>query len=232
MVFPGRQQWRRFFREWVKPIAIVVLVACTFRSAIADWNDVPTGSMKPTILEGDRILVNKLAYDLKVPFTLWHLLEWGDPQRGDIVVFFSPDEHVRMVKRVVGVPGDALELRENVLYVNGKPAIYDLQEGELSTPMIGPNGQEQVILDETVGTTAHTIMLTPGYGARRSFDSIVVPAGRYFLMGDNRDNSRDSRWFGLVSRDLIVGRSSHIALSLDPARRFLPRWNRFLRPMQ
>src|SRR5215470_5485433 len=114
----------QFWKGWMKPVFVVLIITATFRSAIADWNDVPTGSMKPTILEGDRIFVNKLAYDLKVPFTRQHLLAWGDPKRGDIVVFPSPFDEVRLVKRVVGIPGDRLELRDNRLCVNGEPAAY------------------------------------------------------------------------------------------------------------
>ena len=106
---------RRIWREWVRPVIPVVAVLLVVRSAVADWNDVPTGSMKPTILEGDRIFVNKLAYDLKVPFTGWSLWSFDGPGRGDIVVFFSPDNGTRMVKRVVGLPGDTLELRRNRL---------------------------------------------------------------------------------------------------------------------
>src|SRR4026208_847663 len=114
----------KFWRESAKSWLILILVTCIFRSAIADWNDVPTGSMKPTILEGDRVFVNKLAYDLKVPFTTWHLAEWSNPQRGEIVVFFSPRDEVRLVKRVVGVPGDVVELRNNSLILNGQPVEY------------------------------------------------------------------------------------------------------------
>ena len=82
---------KRFWYSWGKDILWVLLILVPIRSSIADWNDVPTGSMKPTILEGDRIFVNKLAYDLKVPLTQWHLARWGDPARGDIVVCFSPE---------------------------------------------------------------------------------------------------------------------------------------------
>src|SRR5438094_311380 len=100
----------------------MLLVVSSLRSALADWNDVPTGSMKPTIEEGDRVVVNKLAYDLKVPFTTFEVWKWGDPRRGDIVVLFSPKDGMRLVKRVVGVPGDRIEMRDNQLYVNGDAA--------------------------------------------------------------------------------------------------------------
>src|SRR5947209_7594500 len=97
----------RKFWNFIRPIAILVIVLFAVRSSIADWNDVPTGSMIPTILEGDRIFVNKLAYDLKVPFTTKHIFTWGDPKRGDICVFFSPEpEGTRLVKRCVGIPGE------------------------------------------------------------------------------------------------------------------------------
>src|SRR5688572_14845969 len=93
-----------------RPFVFVILIVLSFRSSIADWNDVPTGSMNPSILEGDRIFVNKLAYDLKVPFTTWHLAAWDNPKRGDVVVFFSPHDGIRLVKRVIGVPGDRVEV--------------------------------------------------------------------------------------------------------------------------
>ena len=107
----------RFWREWVKPLLVVVIVCTSFRSAVADWNDVPTGSMKPTILEGDRILVNKLAYDLKVPYTTWHLFEWAEPARGELVICYSPADGNRLVKRVIAVGGDHLEMRNNRLFI-------------------------------------------------------------------------------------------------------------------
>src|SRR5690349_2396240 len=99
--------WRRVWYE-LRPIVVMLVVLFSFRSAVADYNVVPTGSMKPSIIEGDRIFVNKLAYDLKVPFTKIHIAEWADPQRGDVVVFDRPSDGVRLVKRVVGIPGDVI----------------------------------------------------------------------------------------------------------------------------
>src|SRR5947209_242579 len=104
----GRWLWRQ-----VRAFVFIFVILAALRSAVADWNDVPSGSMIPTILEGDRIFVNKLAYDLKVPFTTVHLATWDNPSRGDIVVFFSPDEGTRLVKRVIALPGDTIELRQN-----------------------------------------------------------------------------------------------------------------------
>ena len=97
-----------FFQGWIFSLLVAVLIATSIKSAIADWNTVPTGSMKPTIVEGDRIFVNKLAYDLKVPYTTFHIAEWDNPKRGEIVVFYSPEDGKRLVKRVVGTPGDTI----------------------------------------------------------------------------------------------------------------------------
>src|SRR5881398_2860983 len=108
----------------IKVFLVMILIISSLRSALADWNDVPTGSMKPTIQEGDRVVVNKLAYDLKVPFTMIELAKWGDPKRGDIVVLFSPEDGVRLVKRVVAVPGDRIEMRDEQLFVNGRAASW------------------------------------------------------------------------------------------------------------
>ncbi len=224
---PERTWVSRFFREWVRPILIVVIVACTFRSAIADWNDVPTPSMNPTILEGDRIFVNKLAYDLKVPFTRWRLVEWDEPERGDVIVFFSPDQDVRMVKRVVGVPGDRLTLRNNRLYVNGKAAGYGPLDDAIIDQMAPARRTGSRFAFETIDGQSHPIMVIPGRGARVSCSTITVPEGQYFAMGDNRDNSRDSRWLRLVPREGIVGRATGVAMSFDPTHWYMPRWDRF-----
>jgi signal peptidase I len=123
-LFPSKQRSLQFLRQDVKPLLITALVLFAIRSAVADWNDVPTGSMKPTIIEGDRVFVNKLAYDLKVPFTTWHLAQWDNPKRGDIVVFYSPADEMRLVKRVIGLPGDVIELRHDQLLLNGQPVAY------------------------------------------------------------------------------------------------------------
>src|SRR5215210_6949644 len=109
---------KKVLRE-IRIFVLMILIVSSLRSALADWNDVPTGSMKPTIQEGDRVVVNKLAYDLKVPFTTIDIVKWGNPKRGDIVVLFSPVDGTRLVKRVVAVPGDKVEMKENQLFVNG-----------------------------------------------------------------------------------------------------------------
>lgn len=218
------------WRKTIKPILITVVVLTSFRSAVADWNDVPTGSMRPSILEGDRIFVNKLAYDLKAPFTTLRLLRWGEPARGDVVVFFSPADGRRMVKRVIGLPGDVIAMRGNRVFINGEPADYR-PAGPDVTPLAGTQPPQRALIERT-DAGAHPMLVTPARKAVRSFGPMVVPDDQYFLMGDNRDNSYDSRWIGCVDRDLIVGRTRWIALSVDPERHFLPRWERWFSRMR
>jgi len=210
----------------IRVFLAMLLVVSSLRSALADWNDVPTGSMKPTIEEGDRVVVNKLAYDLKIPFTTFELLKWGDPQRGDIVVLFSPADGTRLVKRVVGVPGDRIEMRDNTLFVNGRAA----QWREIGLQDDSEQGSS-VLVEENLAGVNHQVMFTPQIPAVRSFGPLTVPPGRYFVMGDNRDNSNDSRFIGLIDRRRIVGKATAVAFSFDRAHHFAPRFNRFFKPI-
>jgi signal peptidase I len=221
----------RAWRDWLRSILFIVLAVTAFRSAIADWNDVPTGSMKPTILEGDRIVVNKLAYDLKVPYTRWRLARWSDPARGDIVVLSSPADDKRLVKRVVGLPGDTIAMVSNRLVVNGQPVSYSPLDPNL-VATFDPQGDHRVIAAEELGDEPHAMMITPGAQTLRSFPPLAIPEGRYFLMGDNRDESFDSRHFGLVDRELIIGRALAVAGSVNPEEHYMPRWERFFRGLK
>jgi signal peptidase I len=225
---PPQSLLGRFWSGWVKPIGMAMIVVFTLRSAVADWNDVPSQSMEPTILIGDRIFVNKLAYDLKVPFTTWHLATWGGPERGDVVVFYSPTDGKRMVKRVVGVPGDKVQMVNDQLRINGKPLAYQpltatVDESQLADPK--PHDMQL----EQLGDTLHTVMAQPRRAAMKNFGPIQVPQGQYFMMGDNRDNSGDSRYFGAVPRDAIVGKAVGLAFSLDHNNGYWPRWSRCFR---
>ena len=113
----------KFWQEW-RGLLIFLAVMLLFRSAIADWNQVPTGSMKPTILIGDRVVVNKLAYDLKLPFTTWHLVKWDNPKRGEIVTFYSPKDEKLLIKRIICISGDVVALRNNQLFINNQASEY------------------------------------------------------------------------------------------------------------
>ena len=211
---------KKVLRE-IRIFILMILIVSSLRSALADWNDVPTGSMKPTIQEGDRVVVNKLAYDLKVPFTTIAIFKWGDPARGDIVVLFSPVDGTRLVKRVVALPGDKVEMRDNQLFVNGRLAKQS--PIALSTDDSGSVN----ILDEDLYGHNHKVMLMPEVMAVRSFGPIVVPKGNYFVLGDNRDNSNDSRFIGFIERRRIVGKAVAVAFSLDRNHYFVPRMDRF-----
>jgi signal peptidase I len=209
---------------------IVLMVGLVmFRSAFADWSVVPTGSMQPTIQIGDRIFVDKAAYDIRVPLThisLWHI---ADPQRGDIVVLDSHAANERLVKRVIGIPGDEIALRGNVLYVNGLAATYSSTIVQGIHDDIDDPARYEV---ERTGNMQHLVRLSLYHpGEMRDFGPVAVPAGQYLLMGDNRDNSMDSRYLGFFPRNEIVGRSRYVALSLDPDNHYLPREKRFDAPL-
>jgi signal peptidase I len=219
------------WREWIRSVLTTALVLFSFRSAVADWNDVPSGSMRPTIVEGDRILVNKLAYDLKVPFTTVQLAHWGDPRRGDVVVLWSPYDGQRLVKRAVGVPGDVIEVREQRLLVNGEPAAYGPIPEDMARPLEIGDLPATVVAAETVSGRTHPVMSLTREGPHSSMAPLEIPAGQYFVMGDCRDNSFDSRFFGLVARDRIVGRATAVVLSVDRDHVYRPRWSRFFTPL-
>jgi signal peptidase I len=223
---------RRWWREEIRSLLILALVICSIRSSLADWNDVPTGSMKPTLIEGDRIFVNKLAYDLKVPFTTWHIAEWSDPQRGDIAVFFSPHDGKRLVKRVIGLPGDTLELQNERLILNGEPIEYAPLDETIAAQVAGPERSASEFALEQLPARPHAVMATPALPAPRDFGPMKVPADQYFMLGDNRDNSFDSRFWGCVSRSQIVGRATTVVMSLDRDRCWKPRSERWLRALE
>lgn len=215
------------WREWFRPLLIIGVLMFSFRSAVADWNDVPTGSMKPTILEGDRIFINKVAYDFKIPFTMVRIAEWGDPLWGDIVVLRSPEDGKRLVKRVVGVPGDTIEMRRGRLYVNDLPATYEELDDQIVHQIASEDRPDFLFAAEGYEGRKHPVMINRAGSMARNFGPRVLGPTEFFVMGDNRDNSRDSRWFGPVERELILGRATAVALSVDPSHYYLPRWGRF-----
>ncbi|MES1195546.1 MAG: signal peptidase I [Steroidobacter sp.] len=224
-----RERLNQILREY-RGLMLFISLMLIFRSACADWMTVPTASMNPTIIEGDRILVNKHAYGWRVPFTMMRITHGDDPQRGEIAVFYSPADGKRLVKRVIGVPGDTIEMRDEVLLINGQPQTYlrDSNSYALSANM---SQYEHVFFTEQLQTLQsridHTVMLLPDRLAMRNFGPVKVTADHYFMMGDNRDDSGDSRYFGLASRDTFVGRANKIVASLNPDKWYLPRGDRF-----
>jgi len=207
------------------------VILFSIRSSLADWNDVPSGSMNPTIIEGDRVFVNKLAYDLKVPFTTWHLAQWSNPQRGDIVVFYSPYDGKRLVKRVVGLPGDSIELRNEQLIINGTPVDYTSLNPAISTQLPAGEQQQSQFATEELPKHSHAVMAIPGVPAKRNYGPVTVPADHYFMMGDNRDNSFDSRYYGPVERSRIVGQATDVVFSINKNDYWLPRSQRFFKSL-
>jgi signal peptidase I len=184
--------------------------------------------MNPTILEGDVVWIDKLAYSLRVPLTTIHLRQWSEPARGDIVVVLSPEDETRLIKRVVGIPGDTLAMKNNRLILNGEFVAYTeplIDYTPLISEIYRPHAHfaEEVLDDRT-----HAVMgLAGGTGTRRNFAPITVPKDQYFLMGDSRDTSHDSRAYGFAKRDAVLGQAKGIVVSLDINDTYLPRFGRF-----
>jgi signal peptidase I len=214
--------WREY-----RSLALFLFLMLGFRSAWADWMVVPSGSMNPTILEGDRILVDKHAFGVRIPWTLSRLTSGADPVRGDIVVFDSPADGTTLVKRVIAVPGDSVELDGEQLVVNGTPAHYESGDSGIVRQLLQQTRQQtpEVLRESGVGRT-HDMLLLPLRQSTSAVGPIRIPPDAYFVLGDNRDNSADSRFIGLVPRRSIVGRASRVVVSLDPDRYWLPRVDR------
>lgn len=201
------------------------------RSAVADWYGIPSGSMYPTLMIGDRIVSNRLAYDVKLPFTDVVLKHLADPQRGDIVTFTSPEDGERLVKRVVAVPGDLVEIHGEELVINGEKASYQKASGDLMQRITPGYAGPQLVLTEQILGSSRSIIVMPERTALRNFGPITVPSGQYLMLGDSRDNSRDSRYIGFVKRELITGKVVRVAFSLDTEKFYLPRMDRFGAPL-
>lgn len=212
-----------------RSLLIFLGLMLVFRSAVADWMYVPSGSMNPTIVEGDRILVDKASYGWRIPFTTVRLTQGEDPRRGDIVIFPSPEDGTTLVKRVIGLPGESVEMRGEQLLINGVAVDYapasDPADDDL--PSTTRNQPHQYLTEELDGR-AHSIMVLPGLRAARTFGPVTVPEGQYLVLGDSRDNSKDSRYIGFVPRDSIIGRAHHVLYSLDAEHWYRPRADRLL----
>lgn len=273
------------WRGWVRPLLTVIIVVTTLRSSLLDWNDVPTGSMIPTIVEGDRIVVNKLSFAFNLPFngpvvaipftdiTFDNPLDflpgyyWSAPQRNDIVTFWKPsmlDHHyeaaihhglseqearahadesddggIRMVKRVVAVPGDVVQLRQTTekfdgrpfylskLIINGEEAQYSDKHGiEVTETLLGETRRIRYKRNDAqyMAELREAGRDIPEWAY--NFGPFTVPDGHYLMIGDNRDNSADGRQFGGVELTQITGKAKFVAVSFDGSY-FNPNWPRF-----
>ncbi|VAW64446.1 Signal peptidase I [hydrothermal vent metagenome] len=196
--------------EYSKSFFPVLLIVFLLRGFLVEPFRIPSGSMIPSLYIGDFILVNKFAYGVRMPVFNKVLFEVDKPERGDVVVFRYPrDPSVDYIKRVVGVPGDHIAYYSKVLYVNGKE-VERKKVGEYSGP-----GEHNPSLEyaENLFGVEHNILLTP---KRPGLDAeYIVPEGSYFMMGDNRDNSNDSRYWGIVPEELLVGRAFMVWMHLN-----------------
>lgn len=180
-------------REWIGPLTFLILCLVT-RTSIAGHYQIPTGSMLPAVQIDDRILVNKTAYCLRVPISGTCAIETGMPARGDVVVLDPPEDgDIPLLKRVVALPGETVEIANGRVLINGQQVRYETQTGEIL---------------ETLGTNSHVISSAPG----PDFGPVVVPTGELLVLGDNRGNSRDGRFFGFIPTKSLVGRATKVFL--------------------
>jgi signal peptidase I len=188
--------------------------------------------MNPTIVEGDRLLIDKHSFGLRVPFSLIHLTHGKDPARGDIVILDSPRDGTLLVKRIVAVPGDKVAMDGDTLLVNGKRAQYQHEDATKLRPLPAvTRAQHPLILRESGVGPAHDILLLPDRGPEPLDGPLTVPKSMYFVLGDNRDDSADSRYIGLIPRRNIIGRATRVVVSLDRDRYDLPRRGRWWAPL-
>lgn len=209
--------------EYARSFFPILLIVLLIRSFLVQPYRVPTGSLEPTILPGDFIVVNQFAYGLRLPVLNNKILSVGEPKLGDIVLFRWPsDPRMVFVKRVIGIPGDHLVYKNKVLTINGKVAKQkdlgmDLdQAGAIPMPM--------QVKSESLPSGEHKIFTRSDYNMTDDFD-LIVPAGNYFMMGDNRDNSDDSRVWGFVPEANLVGKAFGIWMSWDSHNNTV-RWKR------
>lgn len=216
----GQKVKEPWWVEYARSFFPILLVVFILRSFLAEPFRIPSGSMKPTLLEGDFIVVNKYDYGLRLPVFGYKLLSIGEPKRGDIIVFKhikSTGESIDMIKRVVGLPGDHIEYKNKVLSINGKPMKQDFQ---METTDVSSQGKVFPVREfkEDLETLQHAIYIHPETTSHERFyhyDDVVVPPNCYFAMGDNRDNSEDSRVWGFVKDEDIQGRAFAIWMSWD-----------------
>jgi len=201
--------------EYARSLFPVLLIVLVFRSFLFEPFKIPSGSMIPTLLVGDFIIVNKFSYGVRLPVLNKKIIDINLPERGDVVVFRYPvDPSVNFIKRAVGLPGDTITYRDKKLFINGEQVEATLagrfESGDIkcTTP-----AADAMVIDERVGSVNHDILLHDRSSGRNG--QWVVPEGHYFMMGDNRDRSNDSREWGFVPEENLLGRATGIWLNFD-----------------
>ncbi len=212
--------------EYARSFFPVILIVLLFRSFIAEPFKIPSGSMMPTLLVGDFILVNKFAYGLRLPVLGTKIVPVGEPKRGDVFVFRYPNpdhdpkkEGVDYIKRVIGLPGDEITYRNKTLYVNGQEAPQTLLGPFVGTGEEGRKMAGTEVADEALPEVTHQILKFPSLSRGGMEGTWHVPAGHYFAMGDNRDNSEDSRYWGFVPEENVVGKAFLTWMNFDDFKR-------------
>lgn len=210
--------------EFSRSFFPALLIVWIIRSFIIQPYRVPTGSLEPTVMPGDFIAVKQYSYGLHLPVINIKILNIGEPKRGDIALFYYPeDTRVRFVKRVVGLPGDHIEYKNKILTINGKTMDQEFQ----GTTLSDEPGQIPTIvvhLKEQLNGIKHDIYVRPNAGMNQDID-VVVPKGHYYMMGDNRDSSLDSRIWGFVPEENLIGQAFGVWMSWNSNQKKV-RWNR------
>lgn len=224
----GKSKNKSFYKEWVEPFLIAAIVALFIRQFAVEAFKIPSGSMIPTLTIGDHLLVNKFVYGPRIPFTDMRIFSGKDPKRGEIIVFKYPkDEGKNFIKRIVGLPGDKIEIRQGKLFINDEPvAVAALGAYNGDDQQSGPPYYDKPMLfNEQLGSVNHPILYLHDQ-TETNYGPALVPKDSVFVMGDNRDNSQDSRVWGFVKQNKILGRALIIYWSWDGENGRWVRWER------
>ena len=200
--------------EYAKSFFPVLVIVLILRSFLIEPFQIPTGSMIPTLEVGDFILVNKYAYGVRLPIIGTKILEVEDPDRGEVIVFIPPHENKYYIKRVIGLPGDTVRYEDKNLYINGELISKDYVESIMVETSIGD--LPGVLYSETINGVEHSTQNIDAVGRQRARTTWVIPNGHYFMMGDNRDNSSDSRVWGTVPNEDVVGKAVAVWMHKEP----------------
>lgn len=198
-----------FYIEYTAPFFPILFLVLVLRSFLVEPFQIPSASMVPTLQIGDFILVNKFSYGLRLPVTQTKIVEIGEPRRGDVMVFFPPGDDRYFIKRVVGLPGDRVQVINNQLFINGER----MEQSTATEFSDGDHGYR--VVQEKLGPVEHLIRRRETAGRLGQMYSIIVPEAHYFMMGDNRDNSSDSRVWGPVPEERIVGKAFAVWMHWD-----------------